>query len=195
MGNIAPVVQEAKEQSSILNVAAHPNSTAVAQALYQNAPPVIKGQLETRMNTFKGPMQNGNQIAYNPNHLAEHQATIARTPTDIEYRKLGLTSLSEARQRDINYLSGQESKRLKAAQEASVKYMMDAVIRGDKGDVQDYAQAFFKNEGDINEFNKLLNQRIMDSNLTPEQRAYVHANTLGAAMSVMRRIQMQQRNK
>ena len=174
----------------------HPNWTTLHEGLYQNLPPAAKGFQETTADSFKAEKRpDGTTTYYNPNKLDERQAYVNRTKSDETYRKLGLTSLPEARQRDVRYASGQESMRLETARDSSMTKMFDAIIGKRPDDVQKYAIAYFKNDGNEQEFQSQLANKIMASGLTPEERQAVYLKTISDAKNILRRLQMEQKVK
>lgn len=197
LANVAPVAQELKEQGALLKnlpIVGNPNETNLQQGIWMNSPPMIKGLMETHLDNYKGAKrEDGTQTYYNPNQLENRQAYVNRTPSDETYRKLGLTSLSEARQRDVRYVNKEESDRLETARDSSITKMFDAVIRKKPEDVQRYAKAYFENNGNDTEFQSKLATKINASAMTPEERQVIYANTIAEYMNIKRRLQMEQK--
>jgi hypothetical protein len=197
LGGIAPVATELREQASLLKAGAPllngelPNSTGLTEAAWQNAPPMVKGALENYDPRFQtGPERaDGTQGVFNPHKMNEK--LYDRTKADRVYRNLGLTSLSEARTRDVRYLNNTESSNLNTARVSSIEHLHDALIRGNQGQVTKYAKSYFDNYGDSQKFDADFNKAIEGQHISPEERQVMKANTLAEIMNVKRRLDME----
>lgn len=164
------------------------------QWLYDNLPPAARGTLEVMNDEFKvRKNDDGTTTYYNPNKLSQREAYVNRTSGDEKARMLGLTSLPEARQRDVRYIGNQEGKRITAAREASMNKLFNAAVKNDSEGVKKYAEAYFVNEGSAEGFQRDLMKKINSGNFTPEQRQVLYANTMTEYMNLQRRKKMEQK--
>jgi hypothetical protein len=187
--NIFPVAQDIKEAVSSAAALTHPNKTTASEAVYQQMPAMVKGQMETHMDVYKGAKQGKNQTAVNPNDLLEHRAiNPVRTPDDWNKRKYGVTSLHEARSRQENYINDQESHRIKVATEALAKFTYDAIVRGDSKDIQYYAKKYVELNPENGALESEIQSRALQHNLSPEQRHLINATTAQAVLNAKRLI-------
>lgn len=192
LGKIGPV------PSAIGNWAQIPGAigdeTAAKQALWSNAPPMGKGIVEGTMDRFKaGPERaDGRQPMLNPSRLSENvNSNYARNKEDKIKRMFGLTSLDEARSKEVNYLNAQESKRAKTARDAAVNKLWDGVMTKNEDKVKDNAKIFFELNGSDTEFESALNRKMENTYLTQQERDAIKANTLAKIMNLKRRLQME----
>lgn len=192
LGKIGPV------PSAIGNWAQIPGAvggeTAAKQALWSNAPPMGKGIVEGTMDRFKaGPERaDGRQPMLNPSRLSENvNSNYARNKEDKIKRMFGLTSLDEARSKEVNYLNAQESKRAKTARDAAVNKLWDGVMTKNEDKVKDNAKIFFELNGSDTEFESALNRKMENTYLTQQERDAIKANTLAKVMNLKRRLQME----
>jgi hypothetical protein len=179
MQGMAPIAQEAKEWSSIGGTALHRNKDAALSALYQNIPPLAQGNLETRVDAFKAgqPGPNG-QRYYKPQDLSHPQVQAhIRTPSDEFYRQMGMVSLPEARDKTANFLADSEQKRITTAQTELMSRITSAIKRQDVEDVRKYASAYVR-LGPDGDFDKKLNEAILNMNLTPQEQKIVRLKTI-----------------
>lgn len=177
--------------SGAASVLTNPNETSFAQAAYQNTPPAVKGVIETTADTFKAGQQGDKTLYFNPNKLKERDVAIDRTAKDELYRRLGLTSVLEARKKDARYLANTETKRQMDVQKAMVTGAIDAVVRADPEAVGEYISKYVSNGGDPKQLMTQLNREIENSKLTPEQRQVMRAKTLQQVEAIQRRMAME----
>lgn len=192
LGKVGPI------PSAIGNWAQIPGAiggeTAAKQALWSNAPPMGKGIVEGTMDRFKaGPERaDGRQPMLNPGRLSENvNSNYARNKEDKIKRMFGLTSLDEARAKEVNYLNAQESKRAKTARDTAINKMWDGVMTKNDDKVQDNAKLFFELNGSDTEFESALSRKIENTYLTQQERDAIKANTLAKIMNLKRRLKME----
>ena len=204
LDNFAPVAQEVKEQLALLNnipILGNPSRTSMAEGIWQNMPPLIKGQMEYNnwFDAFKvpGKRPDGTQGAYNPNNLKDRSDTYQRTQADWNRRAAGLTSLDEARFKDARYATTQHSQRVKIAQDSALENLVDKIVMQKstndqtyKKDIRKYAIAYFENEGDANTFQSELDKRLIKAFTTPEERNAMRANSIHEVMNIKRMLEM-----
>jgi hypothetical protein len=194
--NIFPVAQDIKEAVSGLGALTHPTSTSLTEAAYQQMPAIAKGQMETRMQAFKGPKQGENQVYLNPNKIGEtNQAAYVRTPKEELYRKLGLTALSETASKQKSFIANAEEQRITAAKKTLGDRIFDAVLRQDQGQIEDYAKAYLQLNPNGQELTNNINSHIKAYAFTPHQRDVITANTISTVLKVKRRMEMDNANK
>ena len=168
--------------------------TAAKQALWSNAPPIGKGIVEGTMDRFKaGPeREDGRQPMLNPNRLSENvNSNYPRSKEDKIKRMFGLTSLDEARSKEVNYLNSQESKRAKTARETAIDRLWDGVMTKNDDKVQYNARVFLELYGSDTELESAINRKMADTYLTQQEREVIKANTLAKVMNLKRRLQME----
>lgn len=205
----APVLQEAMELGSAGNFGLKALSgdtteagPALAHAVWTQMPPLFKGQMETRMDAFKGTKREnqGTQGYINPNDMADRaDKPYFRTPDQAFKRSLGLTDLQEYRDKNAEYISEQEGKRLadarngiadkmgqhlvvklRDAQDSGVKLDMDKLVKTDPR-MKQLVGAWARSGGDLQNEQVLQNlivNKLMDVALTREERNKIAANTI-----------------
>jgi hypothetical protein len=185
--NIFPLGQDIKELASGIGGLTHPNKTTATEALYQQMPAIGKGQMEAHMDMFKGEHQKGGDVVMNPNNLLEHKAIDhLRTPEDWNYRKWGMTSLAEAKDRQTGYSNSEENGRIKTATDSLGRNLFDAILRKNPGDVTSEAASYLRLNPNEEALKADLDKRIMASSLTPTQQAMARAQTYQQIDSVIR---------
>lgn len=188
LGQIAPLAQEMKEWGSVGNVALHPtNKDAWLQSIHVNAPPLIKGQMETRLDAFKQGNVPGNQGVYKPDDLLNPQLQgHRRTLEDEHIRGLGAISLPEARDKEAQYINSRENARIKEAQQGLIEKLVSGVKRQDQDSIAGAAQAYLKLNPDEASFNKDLTMALDKMNFTPAERQAIAMKTVNQIQSVQR---------
>ena len=192
LGKIGPVPSAVGNWAQIPGMVT--GSTGAAQGAWSNAPPMGKGILEGTIDRFKaGPERaDGRQPMLNPGRLSENvNSNYARNKEDKIKRMFGLTSLDEARAKEVNYLNAQESKRAKTARDTAINKMWDGVMTKNDDKVQDNAKLFFELNGSDTEFESALSRKIENTYLTQQERDAIKANTLAKIMNLKRRLKME----
>jgi hypothetical protein len=164
------------------------NTTKQAEALYSIAPPgPAQGLLETGMDAFKGPTTNeGNQVYLNPKDLGKQDANFVRTPEQENYRKFGLTQLDEAKYKDLRFRQNKnEMQRVERRNELATKYF-DAVIRGEKKDVEKYMYQYVRYDGDPQTLIDRLDDDMVRRRLPAETIQAMRAQSLTAVQKAKR---------
>lgn len=187
IGDIAPIGQELGDQGSTLRAIAHPTSQNITQALWANGGPLIKGNMETRLDAFKGNRtKDGKQIYLKPSALRDQKAIVARTPDQELYRKFGLTELSESKTKELRYINNKEQSRIKKAFDNNITEMFNSAMQKDSESASKYAQAAFTLMPDKQKFKAELNRHILNRNLTPEQLDALRASKIPVLMKLER---------
>ena len=185
--NIFPVGQDIKELATAIPEMLHPTGRGALGAIYQQMPAVVKGQMETRLDAFKGPKQGGGQIALNPNHLTEPRAMDhLRTEKDETYRQIGMTSIGEAKDRQTGYINQQESKRIKEATDKLGEHLFNALLDKKQNAIQESGQAYLQLNPNSQALLQDINKRIEAYGFTPSQRAVMKANSYQEIANVIR---------
>lgn len=164
------------------------NTTKQAEALYSIAPPgPAQGLLETGMDAFKGPATNeGKQVYLNPKDLGKQDANFVRTPEQENYRKFGLTQLDEAKYKDLRFRQNKnEMQRVERRNELATKYF-DAVIRGEKKDVEKYMYQYVRYDGDPQTLIDRLDDDMVRRRLPAETIQAMRAQSLTAVQKAKR---------
>ena len=179
LGGIAPVAQEIKEQAGLAKAGIYGNKDALFSGIYNNVPPLMQGNMETRLGNAKGPMQPSGQIYYKPQTLEnpEPQAHL-RTPTDVGYRQLGLQSLAESRDKQSQAIVNAENHRVDTAKEELVKRVLSGIKRGDKEDIQQFASHLVQLAPDEKLLDSAINNAAVKLGMTPMQQSAVRMRTL-----------------
>jgi hypothetical protein len=195
MGDLFPAASTVGNVLGLANPIRNPNETTFAQSAYDILPPAAKGMLETTADTFKSGERDdaGRQGYYNPSRLEDRQRSYNRTEEDEKYRKWGLTSLEEAKAKDMRYINSKESKIITEARNKSMTKLFDAVVRKDKDDIEKYVGAYIDNYGDQASFDLDFKRAVTNSVLTPEQRELTRVNTRREIESVLRRQKLDQK--
>lgn len=188
MKNVFPMAQDIKEAVAGVGAMSHPNKTTVTEAVYQQMPKLIQGQMEHHMDAFKGPQQAGGQIAYNPNKLSSPTPIDhLRTPSDLTLRSVGMTSLGESKDRQTGYMNVQEDMRKKDAVEKLGEHVFDAAYtRKNVEDTKAEIKSYLELNPDGNALKQDFSQRINKAVLTPSQRNLIQARTYAQIDSVLR---------
>ena len=190
----AVAVQEGKEWGSAVLAALHlGNSNVATEGLYKNMPPVIRGQMETTGGQFFGIKKGdnpGNQVYKNPNDMTSGQTLPYRRNADDESKRFfGMTSAKEGNQRETWYRNQTDEQNITTALQGNIKYMMDAVDRGNKGDVRDYAKAYMKLDPEGKAIDSALDN-IDTRYMSKQEIAITKAKNLRAFQSIKRNSEM-----
>jgi hypothetical protein len=203
LGNIAPAATELRELASIGKVGLHRNTTTLAQAAYDNSPPMVKGAIENLVPQFKGPKQGDKQVYVRPSDVKGAQGSYARDTkgadglagklglTEETMRYAGLTSQKEATAKNNNFLVNQAKGRSQDARDAAMTELFDAVRRDNKTDIKRYALSYVNNHGDDASFASDFGRKVNDFALTPDQRRIINATSLAAIRDVQRQLRLQ----
>jgi len=173
LSGLAPIASKLKEQSSLAGTLLLGGSgRAITQGLYANAPPVIKGQMETNMDYFKSGTSPGNQLYHNPNDLMNVQKTLGhrRTLQDEDVRSLGLTSLNEKSDLQRQWIKQAEDKRIESAKQGLIERTLTAIEDKKPKEVSDNIQAYLQLNPDGNALKQSITKGIIDSHLTPMEK-------------------------
>lgn len=199
LSGFSPLGQELKEWMGIGKFLVNPNEDTAVQAVHDAAmPPLGQGLMQSYLPQFKSGVnaQDGSWTGYkNPRDLTDDSTLVKRSPREEDYKKLGLTALSEAQRRTKDYIANQESARVGKAQEAAIDKLFSAIRRDDPEDVEKFAKAYFALYGDTDRFLSALNTKIQRLGMTPGEFQKAHINSLRSLSNVVRRLEMDQGNK
>lgn len=184
---LAPIAQEMKEWGGIGSAALHRNKDAVLSAIYANAPPLVKGQMETKFPEFKAGNTPGNQAYYSPDDLTNPTVQAhRRTKFDEGIRELGMVSLPEARDKEAQFLTKQEDQRKQTAEKELLTRIMSGIKRGDQADIKANAVALLKLNPDSKALDSMLNERVIALYTTPMEQRMMKNFTLNQIKSYQR---------
>ncbi len=198
LSGFSPLGQEIKEQMATARMLMNPNQDTFAQAVREQLPPLGQGLLESYHPSFKSGVNdpNGQWTGYrNPRNVDDPSTMVKRSPEEEDYKKLGLTALTEAQRRTKDYVANQESARVKKAQESSMNNLFNAIRRDDQDDIEKYAKTYFELHGDVDQFINTLNVKVQRLGMTPSEFQKAHINGLTKLMNVARRVNMDKGNQ
>lgn len=180
MNNVAPVLQEMKEQGKLAQALLHPaTKDAWLQAAYINAPQAVRGNMETRLDAFKVGNSPGNQGYLKPTDLLNPTMQAhRRTEFDENVRKWGMTSLAEARDKDVQYISSKEQARIKMALGGLTERLMSGIKNQDVGKISDSAIEYLKLNPDTQALDSAIQKGIMQMNATPQEQRAMYLRTI-----------------
>lgn len=195
LGDMLPVASQVGKLGSVPGAVFNPNETTLGQAMYDNTPPMVRGTAETMLPTFKsgdprvGENGEKRQLYFNPSRLGEREGGVERTAKDELYRKLGLTSLSESRDKDAMFRNRSEDKRLKTVQDGLLTKINDTIIR--KENPASLIEQFVLNGGEGAKLETSIAIGMQNANMTPQQRQDIRAKTLQQVESILRRKELE----
>lgn len=194
MNNLAPIAQEMKEQGALAQALLHPmTKDAWAQAAYINAPPLVKGNMEARMDAFKVGNSPGNQGYLKPNDLLNPtMQPHRRTEFDETMRKAGMTSLAEARDKDTQYIASKEQARIKTALGGLSERLMSGIKNQDADKIGNSAIEYLKLNPDTQALDSAIAKGIMQMNATPQEQRAMYLKTI-QQINQYNRVQRMQR--
>jgi hypothetical protein len=143
---IGPATEIAKQAMSVGSALIDPtNTTKWAQAAMDVNLEGLKGAVETSPimegHTYnKRP--NGTTEVLRPTKLMQREGLVVRTPEDTRIRALGLRSMNETVQRDVNYATKRDQVAAADKSKDLVNAYYDAVRRGDKKDAADMFKTY-----------------------------------------------------
>jgi len=169
---LAPISQELKEQGALASALVHRTGRAVTEGIYRNMPPVIQGQMETKMDVFKKGNNPGAQLYHNPNDLLDTNKVLPhrRTKFDESVRALGMKSLPEMHTTQMQWIKQAEDARINVAQQELFKRTMTAIEDKKPDDVARNVTAWLKLNPDGRVLKQQIAKAIVNSNLTPMER-------------------------
>lgn len=145
-----PFLSDAYKQSmSAASALVNPNETTLNQAMYNSAP---SGPIQANVALSKpfqaGQTPDGKTIYQKPTKLGEHEYDIARTPSQTSYRKMGLTALDEAKQKDLQFAQYSQEKEMSNRRKDNITKMFDALVRKDDEDFKKSKDNYIAFHGD-----------------------------------------------
>jgi hypothetical protein len=191
---IAAAPQEVREWASAGTALLHPTKRNAEQAAWVNSPPLIKGQMETRLDDFKNKNENS-ATGRNPDGTMSYRKAgdindvgtdYARTSNDEKIRQFGLTSNEEYRTRQLRHINNDEQTRMMSAEKGILAQMVTRMMDKDSEGTRKYATAALQLIPDDKLLEKALNEAINDRMYTPEQRDKVRSDSMATLLKVRR---------
>lgn len=156
---------------------------STAQAAWNVMPQIARGNMETRMQDFKG-LQPGSYRK--PSDISNTDIQQIRTPEDEAYRKWGLRSAEEAKRLETSAMVNKEQMRIKTALDKSMNSLVKNLIDGDQKAVEKYANTWLELNPDSNAFQSAITEKINRAALSPEQRELANARSIMAIQKIQR---------
>jgi len=153
------------------------------QAAWNLTPQAVRGNMETRMDAFKGVQPS---TFRKPSDLSNPDIQQARSDKDIAYRKLGLRSSSEASRLETSAQVNQEEKRIKTALEGITQVAVNSAINKDTAKTEKYIQKYLELNPDSDALRTDLSKKLERAILTPEQRDMINARTILQVQKIKR---------
>jgi hypothetical protein len=183
--------------SSALQFAKSPNAQTGTQLAKDFAPgSLARGTLETQMPQFKSPVQahadQGITSWRNPNDLDNPAVYINRTPEEVDKRRMGLTHIDEAIRREKDARNRQEDYLQDTARKGIVDNLYKDIGNG-RIDSDGFAiklGKYISLNGTPETLMSQLETKLQDMNVSPQEKAMIHAKTQAQIMSIVRRKQM-----
>lgn len=177
---LATPVQEAKELGGVAAPLMNPTKRNLEQAVYANGTPLLKGQMETRLDDFKNgpPNPDGTQSFRRAKDINDVATDYKRTPDDTSKRALGLYSTDEYKTRQLRYINNQEQSRVGDAYNESVKRALTAGVDGDIATARKYAQNALQLIPDQAKFESMIQAAAEAHGMTPEEREMAKAQNM-----------------
>lgn len=177
-----------KQVTDVAKMANNPNATTAAQAAYSVTPPgPLQGTLETNMDAFKGgTSKEGNTTYLNPRDLQKQDASFVRTPVQEQYRRFGLTELSESKYKDLRYKQGKSDQESTLRRNEQTEKFFDAVVRQDKKDMEKAIYYYTRYDGNPQTLIDRIEEDGMRRRLPRETIEATKANTLTAIQKAKR---------
>jgi hypothetical protein len=186
-----------KRMGSLASAAMSPNEQTGMQAFKDMLPPgIMRGTVETNSDAFKTPIQpyadEGITSFRDPNKLQDPSIQVHRTPNDINYRRLGLTSLSESKRKDKDMLANKESKRLETAQKGMLDKTFNSIMNGTSSEesVAEGLVKYVEYGGDRSKIEAEFNNRLEKAMFDPTTRNYLHMDNYKTLQRVLRRLEL-----
>ena len=181
--------QELKEWGSMGEFALHPNKQGLANMLYKNAPPSLKGMLEQAEWTgIKRKSSSGDRNVYlNPNKMPSVAETLpyTRTQNDEAYRRYGANSIREGNLKETWFRNNSEEARISNALKGNIEGINSAVAFNRPDDIKKYAVAYLKLDPDGSKLNEVFNN--LDKNdMSQEERKLANLRNLRTTQAIMR---------
>lgn len=186
LSGIAPVGQEMKEWGSLIDLARNPSERKAWQAAYANSPPMLQGLMQTNVDAFKGGKNAAGQVYLNPRDLGNPMGQITRTPEQEAKRAWGLRSLSEAKDRDLQYINNKEQKRVETAYDGLLDKGVMSIQDGNKEKARQMFAKALELVPDGNKLNSEISKKLIGLNTSAEQREMMRANSMDVIQKIMR---------
>lgn len=195
LSDVAVPIQEGREIMSLSDWAFDPTMRNALQALHANVGSTLKGQMETRLDSYKninketsdGRNPNGTMSYLKPNNINSISTDYKRTPTDESKRAIGMYSDTEYKTKQLRYSNNKEEERVFGAYNKLANLAMRAGTDGDTKRAQALASKALELIPDRDKLSSTLNNLAQDKGFTPEERDVVAAqNNMMALQKIVR---------
>jgi hypothetical protein len=155
---------------------------------YNNAPAMVKGNMENFMPQFQGPKRGDDkQGVIKPTDINSGEVRVFRDKEDRTARTWGVTSLKEADSKAKDYIRRQEDKRKDTAKSSSLNKLYSSVLNKNSGDIKTYAASYYKLGGTDEGLQKFLSNKIEKSGMTLNEWLVAHGTSLNRIMEIKER--------
>jgi hypothetical protein len=196
LGDIAVPIQELKEASTALDWVADPTERHALQAVHANMGSTLKGQMETKLDSFKnknpntpdGRDLNGKMAYRKASNINDISTDYKRTPDEEAKRALGFYSQDEYKTKQLRYINNTEQAR---TMEAFTNLMNKALTKGVDGNTEaagKLATAALRLVPDTDKFTKMVDEAALAHGATPEERMAAKAQAINN-LEKLRRLQ------
>lgn len=187
LAQFAAVPQELLEWSQLGKLGINPTKRNAEQALWANAPPLMRGQMETRLSDFQnGKNPDGTTSVRKASNINDVSTDYKRTEHDTNVRAWGVKSVEEQKARDIRYANNEEQGRVMIASKNLLSKMVTHAMDGDTEGARDYGRKAMELIPDQGMIEDALNQAIMDKAATPEERDRMKAASMATMVKLLR---------
>jgi len=153
-------------------------------AAWDVAPPLGKGLLEANADAFKAPNRPGGYVK--PSEAGETaNVHVLRNENDLNKRRLGLRSTSEAAQLETRARENKEAANIKTASDKLITNLVNKASRGERDSLDTYAKGWVKLNPDGN-MAQAISAALRDSTLSPEEQKLVSAKSIDAIQRAKR---------
>lgn len=187
LSQMAAVPQEVLEWSQLGKLGIDPTKRNAEQALWANAPPLMRGQMETRLQDFQnGKNPDGTTSVRKASNINDVSTDYKRTEHDTNVRAWGVKSVEEQKTRDIRHANNEEQGRVMTASKNLLSKMVTHAMDGDTAGAQEYGRKAMELVPDQGMIEDALSQAIMDKAATPEERDKMKAASMATMIKLLR---------
>lgn len=163
------------------------NKNDLIQYGYNNAPAMVKGNMENYLKPFKG-AKEGDVIK--PNNIGSGEVKYHRDEKDRRARNWGVTSLKEADSKIKDFVNHNEARRETTARKANLDQMYSSILAGDK-DVKKYVSAYLKLGGTQASIESFLKTKAEKFGMTTQEFLISHGTSLSKINEIKDRLDME----
>lgn len=156
----------------------NPTKTDMLQYIHDNAPAMVKGNMENHLDAFKGPQRGDKHISIKPSNISSGEASYARDEKDRTARMWGATSLKESDARSKDFIAQNENKRQATARKENLDQVYNSIINKNPDRIKQYASAYFRLGGTNEGLNQFLQTRAEKSGMTMNEWLTAHGTSL-----------------